>query len=204
MISFLDGIVQSVFEDCAILNVNGVGYKIYLHEEVLFKMNHGDKFSFYIYQSISDHGISLFGFVDEDQLIFFEKLISVSGVGPKLAMGILESPIDIIKQAIVNRDVTLLVEFPGIGKKTAERLCVELQSKILNMKNPKVNLVDQKESKSTTSNSNHQTPLCNEEAFAALQSLGFTRLEAHRLISVVPSTIFDTEEIVKLALKAKK
>jgi len=207
MISYLEGTIKSIFEDSAIINVNGVGYKVFLNEELLLRMRHNDQVEFFIYQSISDHGISLFGFKEEEGLLFFEKLISVSGVGPKLAMGILGSPMDIIKQAIINRDVALLVEFPGIGKKTAERLCVELQTKIKNLNISRANL-DETNSvdgdKSSVQESSHATPLCNEDAFDALQSLGFSRLEAHRMISKVPSSIFNTEEIVKMALKAKE
>jgi Holliday junction DNA helicase RuvA len=169
-------------------------------------MNSGlnQELELYIYQSISENSNTLFGFKTIDELELFEKLITVSGIGPRIALNILESPTEIIKHAIINRDIALLVEFPGIGKKTAERLCLELQTKLkLNNINSLNSQSQNIEDKDYEKKQRHSTPLCNEEAFEALQTLGFSRLEAHRLISKVASNIFKTEDIVKEALKNK-
>jgi len=209
MISYLKGEIKAKFEESFILVVNNIGYKILANSSLVMNSKLSQELELFIHQSISENSNTLFGFKTIDELELYEKLITVSGIGPRLALNILESPIDTIKHAIINRDIALLVEFPGIGKKTAERLCLELQTKLkfsnLNSINSQNISTENNEEKSSTKDFSrtHSTPLCNEEAFEALQSLGFSRLEAHRLISKVPSSIFETEDIVKKALKNK-
>jgi len=206
MLSYLNGNIKAIFDHSAILEVNNIGYRVFLNESTLLKLSTGSTLEVYCHQSFSDYGSTIFGFTSLDKLTFFEQLITVSGVGPKLAMNILESPIETLTHAILNRDIAMLVEFPGIGKKTAERLCVELQEKLRQYKfQNQVN----KESENNLSNSDevskiHKTPLCNEDAYDALQSLGYSRLEAHRMISTVSINVIETEAIVREALKSKK
>ena len=208
MISYLKGYIKTIFQDSVILVTNNIGYRVYLNDSYLLTLTEDQEIDLFIYQSISEYSNTLFGFKGRNELEFFEKLISVSGVGPKMAMNILNSPIETIKHAIRVRDLALLTEFPGIGRKTAERLCVELQNKLLTeemeiISKPKIHTEDTSEEKNADTYKKHSTPLCNEEAFLALQSLGFSRLEAHRMISRVPSNVYDSEEIVRVALKYK-
>ncbi len=122
-------------------------------------------------------------------------------------MTILESPLDTIKHAILTNDIALLVEFPGIGKKTAERLCLELKNKVMdldtNSSRQKTDSSVGAEGEDINRANKGTTPLCNNDAFDALQSLGYSRLEAHRMIAKVSSEIHTTEGIVREALKVK-
>jgi holliday junction DNA helicase RuvA len=206
MINYLKGNIIKKTQESLIIDIGGIGYKVYVPELILVRFIEGDQIELFTYQSFSDHGSSLFGFLDITQLSFFEKIIQVSGIGPRLGMTIMESPLDTIKHAILNHDIALLIEFPGIGRKTAERLCLELKNKIVDhiSYTKKSELTEDDNSTDTNSPNQiktHTTPLCNEEAFMALQSLGYSRLEAHRMISKVPSTTYKTEDIVKQALK---
>jgi len=207
VISYLKGKTKTHFDDSLILVVNNIGYRVFVNSSLVLGTSKDQELELFIHQSISENSNTLFGFMSVSELELFEQLITVSGVGPRTALSILESPTDTIKHAIISRDIALLVEFPGIGKKTAERLCVELQNKLLNLRQRSEEVKASGNIETTVEQEvkhAHSTPLCNEEAFEALQALGFSRLEAHRMISTVPSTVFETEEIVKEALKNKQ
>jgi Holliday junction DNA helicase RuvA len=145
--------------------------------------------------AIRENDISLFGFFSSEELRIFELLISVSGIGPKSAIGVLSdiSPAD-FSLAVITDDVNRLTKVPGIGKKTAQRIIVELKDK---MKNEDV----------TTS---EDTPVIRnvvsndiEEAISALQVLGYSNKDAVNMVSKVAEENMPVEEIVKLALKNK-
>jgi Holliday junction DNA helicase RuvA len=128
MIAYLEGKVIKKSIDYIILNVNGVGYKVFTPLSTLCSINNNETVSILVETMLKEDSITLFGFLTEQEREIFTKLIKVSKVGPKLAITIL-SGLDVEKiiSAIQNRDIKLLSSVPGIGKKTAERICFDLK-----------------------------------------------------------------------------
>lgn len=130
MISFLKGKILEKSLTYVVLENQGMGYKVFVTPDVLQKAV-GDEISIYTYHKVADDGQSLYGVPDFAALQFFELLISVSGVGPKMALAILSAGnIESIKQAIANQDAAIFTRISGIGSKTAERIIVDLKNKV--------------------------------------------------------------------------
>jgi Holliday junction DNA helicase RuvA len=130
MISYLKGSVLERGGNYLVLLVGDIGYKVFVTPEILSK-NVGSEISLYIYMKVSDDGQSLYGLPSFGDLQFFELLITVSGVGPKGALGIMSSAKrELIEQAISSQDSLMFTKIGGIGKKTAERIIVELKNKV--------------------------------------------------------------------------
>ncbi len=131
MISYLQGQIKKAGERSLTVLVGGVGYEVFVDNDTLTKAVIGQEVEFYVYTAVREDAIDLFGFLSESQYYFFKLLITISGIGPKSALNILAAakPED-IRQAVVNDDPGLLQKVNGIGKKTAERIVVELKSKI--------------------------------------------------------------------------
>lgn len=130
MISYLKGTILEKGGNYIILLANGIGYKVFVQPDIL-EMKSGEEAAFYTYQKIAEDGHSLFGLPDFAALQFFELLITVSGVGPKVAMAILSSAkVDAVRQAIAAQDSAIFTRISGVGLKTAEKIIVELKSKV--------------------------------------------------------------------------
>ena len=132
MISCLKGELYNKSPDTVIIMVNGVGYEVFLSSASLEKLPQmGEEVFLHIYTHVREDALTLFGFADTDEKKMFLLLINVSGVGPKLALSILSgiSPQDLAR-AIATKDVTRLTGLSGVGKKTAERLCLDLKDKV--------------------------------------------------------------------------
>jgi Holliday junction DNA helicase RuvA len=131
MIASLEGVLQSRGSPC-VVNVGGLGLSIAITDSAALALPPvGDKLKLWTHLSIRDDGWTLYGFTDPDELILFRLLISVSGVGPKLALGMLSSaPATAIAYALQAGDEKMLVGLPGIGRKSAARLVVELDGKV--------------------------------------------------------------------------
>jgi len=131
MISFLQGKVFQKNEKDITLLVNNIGYKIFLNEIFLNELKLEQETQFFIHTHIKDDAFDLYGFRSMDELEFFTQLLSVSGVGPKSAVNILGlAKLSDLKNAITSGDPSILQKVSGIGKKTAERLVVELKEKM--------------------------------------------------------------------------
>lgn len=129
MIAYLKGKVLQKTQNYLILEQSGIGYKILVTPETL-EVSLGSDLTLYIYHKSADDGQTLFGMPDFDGLQFFELLITVTGVGPKMALTIISSSkIDVLKQAIINEDSDIFTRMSGVGKKTAERIILELKNK---------------------------------------------------------------------------
>lgn len=196
MFAYLKGKLAIKNRDTAVLDVGGVGYKLFIPYstyQLLPEVNEEVKLS--TYMAIRENDISLFGFFSSEELRIFELLISVSGVGPKSAVGVLSdiSPAD-FSLAVITDDVNRLTKVSGIGKKTAARIIVELKDK---MKNEDV--VAGEEAPVIRSVVNNDI----EEAISALQVLGYSNKDAVNMVSKVVQEDMAVEEIVKLALKNK-
>ncbi|MBU4360879.1 Holliday junction branch migration protein RuvA [Candidatus Parcubacteria bacterium] len=189
MISYLSGAIKYKSNKSLTLNVNGVGYEIFVSETVLEKTKIDEKKEFFISSYIREDAFNLYGFESQEEKRFFELLISISGVGPKSALQTLSiAKLSEIKKAILRDDPSLLKKVSGIGTKTAERIVVELKNKLDNLpvgKDEKVDL----------------TSGGQAGAFEALQSLGYLPQEIRDALRKVPSEIEIEDEIIKYILK---
>jgi len=187
MISYLEGKILEKGEKFFTINVNGVGYKIFSHTGVLEKIPEvGRDAKVWTHLYVREDALDLYGFLDRDELEFFEILISISGIGPRSALGILEvAPVISLKQAIVSEDETFFTKVSGIGRKTAQRLILELKSKLVKSVSP------------VKGSDSEQMG----EALEALVSLGYNQRDARRSLQEIPKDINGVEAKVKAALK---
>ena len=187
MISYLEGKILEKDEKFFTINVSGVGYKIFSHIGVLEKIpKAGRDAKVWTHLYVREDSLDLYGFLDRDELEFFEVLISISGIGPKSALGILEvAPVASLKQAIVSEDETFFTKVSGVGAKTAQRLILELKNKL---------------SKTVTPVKGSDSQQMGE-ALEALVSLGYNQRDARSSLQEIPKDIKGVEAKVKAALK---
>lgn len=184
MIGFLKGFIIVKSNNKLIVDVNNIGYKVFVNDYIFEKNNVNQEISLYIYTHVREQEISLYGFLTEEEQQMFELLISVSGIGPKAALNLLSiADIKSIKTAITNKDTSILTQVSGVGKKTAEKLVIELSGKVDN-----INI--------ETDSDNSDMDVIN-----ALKSMGYSISESRDALSEVPKDITDTGERVRLALK---
>ena len=190
MIDRLRGIILEKRLDGVVVESGSFGLRVFLPGPNLGRIDEGDEVVLYTYLQVKDDGFSLFGFLDEEDRELFLLLIGVSGVGPKVAMGIFSrfSAGDVI-YFIQNGDAKSLTEAPGIGKKTAQRLILELKDKVKNL-HPVAPTVDVVQ----TSRAEPQ-----QDALDALISLGYSPNEARDAVKGIDSD--DVEIVLKEALK---
>ena len=188
MIRKLTGTIDFIRNNYLVLSVGGVGYKIYLTEVSLGRISAQKELEVFIHTYVREDQLSLFGFVTMEELEMFELLIGISGIGPKAAMGILTiaSP-KAIKTAIVNDDSSILTRVSGVGKKTAERVILELQNKIDELPD-----------------TDKQTAMQDQEVLEALVSMGYRITEARDAAKLIPKEMTDISEKIKFALRAMK
>ncbi|MEW6421462.1 MAG: Holliday junction branch migration protein RuvA [Deinococcota bacterium] len=131
MIAYLSGAVREVREASAVIVVGGVGYEVFCPASTLGRLAPGQSAELNIRHVVREDAQLLFGFLDADSLRLFDLLTGVSGVGPKLALSLLSAlPVSAVAQGLLTGDVKLLSSVSGVGKKTAERLVLELQNKV--------------------------------------------------------------------------
>ena len=181
-----------------LIDVNGVGYEVQAPLSSFIAIGKiGEPNILYTHQAVREHAQQLYGFSDKAQRTMFRTLIKVSGVGPKLALGILSSmDADTFARCIQQQEVTALTKLPGVGKKTAERLIVEMQDRLKEWQTPAPlwAAVDQAEEAS------HNDKLA--EAESALVALGYKPQEASKMLAKVADNIESSEEMIRLALKS--
>ena len=188
MIGYLAGLIIDKDPRSLIVLTGGVGYRVFVTTDLLAEAKADHKVQLFIHTTVREDDISLYGFLKKDELKFFEQLLTVSGIGPKIAMDILATPVSLTKNAIVSEDIGLLTKIKGLGKKTAERLCLELKNKV--------------EPVLTTSGSAGPSYTAgHEDAVLALESLGYERYQILKSMSDLPAHLTQTEEIVKFFLK---
>ena len=130
MISYLNGTIQYIGQNFIEVLVNGLGYKVFVTDDFLNSAKVGKEVEIFTHQHVREDVLDLFGFDNREQMELFEKLIGVSGIGPKTALGVLSAAtIEEIETAVINNDVSVLIKVSGIGAKTAERIVLELKSK---------------------------------------------------------------------------
>lgn len=131
MIGYVRGTVSHCLQDHCFIDVQGVGYRVFISTATRGKLNIGKETMLFTYLNVRDDAMQLFGFGTQEEYDLFLRLISVSGIGPKVALGILSAiSVEPLCQAISQKKITVLTKLPGIGKKTAERLILELHDKL--------------------------------------------------------------------------
>lgn len=188
MIGYLTGKIISSKPTRVVLDVNGVGYIVGISINTFEKINGKETASLFIHTSVKEDSISLYGFYAEAEKEMFELLISVSGIGPKIALSLLSGiQTDDLKNAIQSADISRIIAIPGIGRKTAERLVLELRTKVDQVKEEGAIAI----------------PLnIKSEAVSALSTLGYNSKIAENIVRNIlqsqPS--LPLEELIKKAL----
>ena len=182
MISFLDGKIILKKEKFIILEVGGIGYKVFLSRQTLLTLPEiGSPIKVFTYQNVKEEALDLYGFLSYEGLEFFETLMDIRGVGPKSALDISDlGSLDKIKERILRQDEKIFEGIPGIGSKKAMTIILELTGKI--------KMLGQKKGS-------------NDDSENALTQLGFSKQQARDALSHVPKEVKDSEEKIKQALK---
>lgn len=200
MIAYLRGKVLTTTTETAILDVNGVGYELYCSGGAFRKLVIGQVGELHTYLQVKEDGITLFGFADPKEKELFLKLISVSGVGPKMGIAILATmSAEEFARAIATADVKGLSKVKGLGKKTAEKIVLELHGKISAAE--VLGASGETVGADTPQATVKATPQ-EEEAISALMGLGFTRAESAQAVKKAKDFGANTvEEIIMKALQ---
>lgn len=187
---YIIGDIRWIKEDYIVIENNKIGYKVFTSANSSMKLEMGMKdVMIYTYYNLRDDGVYLYGFLDEDEIEIFKMLITVSKIGPKVAIGILSALTpNQIKKSIFEKNITKLCKAPGVGKKTAERMILELKDKI--------EIDDYTDQKVETlgSISGH------EEAIDGLMSLGYSRFEIEKALREIDTSKLGIEDIIRQTL----
>ena len=197
MIGHLKGKIISKSPPEVLLEVQGIGYEVLCPMSTIYELdNLSDDVLLFTHLSIKEDAHTLFGFITKDEKNVFRELIRVNGVGPKVALAILSNlSVHSLVECISSEDADLLAKTPGIGKKTALKLIVELQDRL-----SKLDLVG---SLANSSEIKQNTNPNSKQAIEALQSLGFKAKEANRMVSKIEDQELSTEQLIRLALQNK-
>ena len=192
MFSYIKGEVKIKANNFIAIDVNNIGFKIFMTEKEIQQIEIGDIVKVYTYMRVKEDDISLFGFLSNDELTMFELLISVGGIGAKSATQILSNiePTD-FALSVITEDVSKLKKLPGIGANTAQRIILELKDKI------KTNeaITNEESEKRAISSQNVQ------DAIDALQVLGYNRKSIQKAFEKIVSNDKSVEELIKEGLK---
>lgn len=199
MLAYIKGILEAKYNDYVVIDVGGLGYKIFMSTTAIDKLEEiGKEVKVHTYFRIREDDISIFGFNSKDELRMFELLLSVSGIGAKTSLNMLATvnPSQ-FALAVISGDVTKLTQIPGIGKKSAERIILELKDKMkTEQKNVKVD---------NSKNSELKEVIIQDdrigEAMSALLVLGYNRKEVDKVFEKIDKTNLSVEEIIKKGLK---
>ena len=200
MIAYLKGKVLWTTAETAVIDVAGVGYEVYCSGGAFRKIVQGEIVELYTYLQVKEDGVTLFGFASVQEKELFLKVVSVSGVGPKLGISILTGlSADEFATAVATADVKRLSAVKGLGKKTAEKIVLELHGKI--------SAAEVMSASGEAPSPSLEAPMVamtaeDEEAIAALMGLGFTKNESSQAVKRARDTgARTTEEIIRKALQ---
>lgn len=182
MIGHIRGEVEAIRDVFCILSVQGVGYKVFTTRETLSSLSLQSTVALWTHLSVRETALDLYGFISEEELHFFEKLLTVSGIGPKSALGILDiAPVATLRSAIATGKASYLTSVSGIGKKTAEKIVLELKDKIGAMADESLN--------------------GDEDTLDAMRALGYSLAEAREALRKVPSSVSNSNDRIREALR---
>jgi len=187
MIARIEGTIIYKTDKFLVVDVNGVGYKVFTTIDTANATEQGSTGSFWTYTAVRENSLDLYGFATIDEMSFFELLLDVSGIGPKSALGILAvASIDTLKKAIATGDTSYLNKVSGIGRKTAEKIVIELRDKLQAHKGE---------------DGSPSTLRGDSDVVEALKSLGYSQNDARDALKEIPNTIEGTNARIKQALK---
>ena len=170
MISYLEGKVRHKEGRFVVVDVGGVGYKVFSTETVLSNLKNGSAASLWTYLAVRENALDLYGFREKEVLDFFELLIGISGIGPKTALGVLNvATVKTLRQAVSTSDISYLTKVSGIGKKIAEKIILELRDKF-----------DAEEFSGTEDNLQNEA-----DVVEALKSLGYQERDAREALKKI-------------------
>ena len=197
MLAYIKGSLEIKTNDYIVIDVGGLGYKVNMSKRAIEAVgNIGDKIKVYTYYRVREDDISIFGFNSNEELRMFELLLSVSGVGAKVALAIL-SNIEVTEfaLAVITDDVNKIVKIPGIGKKSAQRIILELKDKL------KAQQLEESEGEEEGESSKQEkNNEAEEEAIAALQILGYGKKEIEKAFGKLANKNVSVEELIKKGL----
>lgn len=200
MIAFVRGIVEDLTEENVVVDVGGIGYNVKISAGTAALLpGVGQEVKLYTYTSVREDSFQLFGFLTRDELDIFKLLITVNGIGPKGGLSVLSvMGADDIRFAVISGDVKMIAKAPGIGKKTAERVILDLKDKI----SLEDTLIHKGEEGNRESGMIPKENPAGNEAVEALVALGYSPADALKAVKAVTiSDEMDTESILKQALK---
>ncbi len=193
MISYLEGTVKDLSpKEACILTVSGVGYGVQLVKNDLETLSVGDFVHIYVHTHVREEALDLYGFLNKADRLMFEQLTSISGIGPKSALGILSlSDSQTLYEHVVKNNTTYLTQISGIGKKIAEKIVLELRDKL-----PKIGF-DFKNDGTTVG----KTGVSDVEVLEALKAMGYSPKEAKHALDNLPMGLESTSDKIKAALR---
>lgn len=193
MYEYINGLITNIYPAYIVVcDRSGVGYKLYTANPYRFEQN--VESHVYVEQIVRENEIALYGFMDENEKILFNKLLNVSGIGPKSALAILASgDAQGLVNAVANDDVSYLTQFPGVGKKTAQQIILDLKGKLDDL------------AVSAGLDLTTAQPVANNQALAdalaALTSLGYSAKEIAKIEKTLAQTVDTTDGYIRSALK---
>lgn len=195
MYAYIYGEIIEKESENIVIECNGIGYNIHIAQGMLAKFpSIGQMTRIYTYTSVREDAFWLYGFSTKDELALFKQLITVSGIGPKAAMGILSvMEVDTIRLAIISQDAKMIAKAPGVGAKSASRIVLELKDKI----KPEDVIGKPVEDKEDSAVS-----MVKQEATEALVALGYTVSDAYKVLQKLDITEdARVEDVIKMALR---
>lgn len=199
MIGYIKGTIAEITPDRLVLENGGIGYEIFVPSSILDSgARQGQELKVYTYLHVREDALQLFGFRSRDELQVYRLLLGISGIGPKAAIGILSAmSVDTLRFAVLSDDAAAIAKAPGIGKKTAQKLILELKDKFS---------LEEAFEKKLAANQQNAAEQINEdaasEAVQALVALGYSGTEALQAVKKVEGAAdMDTEAVLKAALK---
>jgi holliday junction DNA helicase RuvA len=187
MIAYLSGKILKKLDRSIILNTGQVGYLVNVTDDLLSNLKENENAEFFTYTNVREDALEIFGFQSPEELNFFKKLISISGVGPKTAQEIISLPIKNLKNSILNEDPSLICTVPKVGKKIADRIILELKNKIT------IDEADRAHSSISGAT--------DESVYTALEKLGYSRKQITQTLRTLPENTTDPEQIIKFFLQ---
>lgn len=185
MIAYLQGAILKKLDRQIILDTGKIGYLVTIASPLFEELEVGDQTELFIYTHVRENEISLYGMKSTEEYGFFKALISISGIGPKSAMEILTVPLESMKGAILNEDAAAISKIPGIGRKTAERIILELKGKV------------EVGTREYAGLGGH----IDEDALEALVGLGYQKGHIGKVLKGAPEELKKTEDIIKYFLQ---
>lgn len=192
MFAFISGIIEEKGNSIVVINSNGVGFELNVSDTTIYELPEvGEKAKIYTYMAVREDAITLFGFATMEEKSAFLKLINVSGIGGKMAIAMLSAmPVADLIDAILTENIKMLSSIKGLGKKTAERVVLELRNSFDDLQ---ISMLKPVRAVSNTS--------AMEETIDTLVAMGLTRFDATKIVKDIAKPDMKTEEMIKLALK---